>query len=135
VEVTYEWIERSSFSPNHEHANLPDHVITHFFDATPNVVKKAIEQEFIGAKLEDLESGDGLIADALIINALIGLQHDIKQDFGVSDWEGMLNAYTMDDHYYEKFHILLTMDAKGYVATEDMMTEDEFKAAMGTEFN
>ena len=126
MEVTYDIMERSSFHPTHADANLPDFAISHFLEQTPNVVKKTIEECFLGQSIKELEYDHPLVADAFMINALIGIQREIQQEFGEQDWSGMLKAYKMPDEYRESFGILHDMNEKA----NDRMTEAEFYDAM-----
>ena len=69
MEVTYEIMDRSSFHPTHTDANLPDFAIAHFLEQTPSVVKKTIEECFLGQSINELEHDHPLVADAFMINA------------------------------------------------------------------
>jgi hypothetical protein len=121
-------MERSSFHPTHADANLPDFAISHFLEQTPNTVKKTIEECFLGQSIKELEYDHPLVADAFMINALIGIQREIQKEFGEQDWSGMLKAYKMPDEYRESFGILHDMNEKH----NDRMTEAEFYEAMGS---
>ena len=128
MEISYEIMERSSFHPTHADANLPDFAISHFLEQTPNTVKKTIEECFLGQSIKELEYDHPLVADAFMINALIGIQREIQKEFGEQDWSGMLKAYKMPDEYRESFGILHDMNEKH----NDRMTEAEFYEAMGS---
>ncbi len=132
MEVTYTFMDKSEFNPRHPVAWLPDALVMHFFHETPDHVKKAIEDGFFnGASINDFETGGVEVMNAIIINALIGLQRDMKSEMGENDFYGMLTAYEMPQHFDEQFRILAEMSD----AEQGCMTETEFNEAMGDEIN
>lgn len=126
MEVTYEIMDRSSFHPTHADGRIPDFAISHFLEQTPTVVKKTIEECFLGQSINELEFDHPLVADAFMINAIIGIQRELQKEHGEQDWAGMLKAYQMPDEYRESFGILHDMNEKA----NDRMTEAEFYDAM-----
>jgi hypothetical protein len=129
VEITYDIMSRSSFTPTHPDAKLPDFAISHFLEETPNTIKRTIEECFIGQSIKDCNPKSKIVADALMINALIGIQREVQETFGEQDWAGMLKSYDMPIEYRESFGILHDMNEKN----NDRMTEGEFYEAMGSD--
>ena len=132
MEVTYRFMEGSDFTPLSIVAWLPDALVFHYFNETPNEVKQGIEAAFFdGNSINDYEDGSVEIMNALIINSLIGLQKDMRDECGENDWIGMINAYDMPQAIESGFRVL----AELHDSELGGMTESEFNEAMGTEIN
>ena len=130
MEVSYNFMAASAFTPRAEVAWLPDYLIVHFFHETPSQVKQGIEEGFFdGRSVNDMPDGSPEVCDALVINALIGLQKDMKTQTDENDWYGMIDAYEMPQEYETCFRILAELSDR----EEGLMTESEFNEAMGAD--
>tara|TARA_Y100000310_G_scaffold262258_1_gene271879 strand:+ start:307 stop:717 length:411 start_codon:yes stop_codon:yes gene_type:complete len=100
--MNYSVINASSFRVLSPGAMLPDSVIYQLIEETPWFVKHTIELLFFdGVHLENLSYRQA--ADAFVINAIIGIQRDMKLDIGGNDWEGVYDCYSMPDEYRKVF--------------------------------
>lgn len=109
-DLSFDVQDASSFVAIFTGALIPDAILQHYAEETPWFVKKAVEMLFFqGREIDKLERHEA--ADAFYINALIALQHEMKEVYGKEDFEGMLKAYSMPEPYKQMF---LTMAEVGF---------------------
>lgn len=104
--ISFSVIDASSFVSIESGALIPDLIIAHYSRETPWFVKQVVEMLFFdGREMGDLDARES--ADAFVINALIAIQRDIKNEFGEADWAGVIESYIMPDEYTSVFNKFL----------------------------
>ena len=126
-------IQHSSFTALDDRALLSNECLSYMGTQTSNEVKRCIEATFFkGYSIKDDFAHNAIeVHDALVINCLIGMQHEAIQTGGNSSWDGILTAYDMPKAYRDSFELLQDDDDR----MRGMMTAREFSEAMGDKHN
>lgn len=126
-------IQHSSFTALDDRALLSNECLSYMGTQTSNEVKRCIEATFFkGYSIKDDFDHNAIeVHDALVINCLVGMQHEAIQTGGNSSWDGILNAYDMPNAYRDSFELLQDDDDR----MRGMMTAREFSEAMGDKHN
>ncbi len=120
-------IQNSSFITLDDRALLSNECLFYMKLQTSNEVKRWIEATFFnGRAVKYFE-----VFDALVINCLVGMQHEAIQTGGSSNWGAILNSYDMPKAYRDSFELLQDDDDR----MRGMMTAREFSEAMGDKHN
>tara|TARA_R110000851_G_scaffold43505_2_gene107505 strand:- start:129 stop:533 length:405 start_codon:yes stop_codon:yes gene_type:complete len=122
-EVAYKFFDLSGFTAKSEEARLPDHMIIHAIEETPEFVKQGIEEECEkGKNLDDADMATH--ANCFVMNAILFLMAEMKRECGSADFMGVLNAYDMPPSYAHMINQLRMIDDERN-ETEKVMTADE----------
>lgn len=126
-------IQRSSFIALDDRALLSNECLSYMGMQTSNEVKRCIEATFFkGYSIKDDFDHNAIeVHDALVINCLVGMQHEVIEAGGSSNWRGILNSYDMPKAYRDSFELLQDDDDR----MQGMMTSREFSEAMGDKRN
>ena len=117
--------DSSGFIAEYPDVKIPDFIISQALRETPDCIKDAIhEQCFPHQNVEDLEHEEQM--NAVVMNAICWLMHQMVEEEGVSDWLGVLRAYKMPPSYANLINNLRVMaDTQRGDEDDDIISVDE----------